>query len=342
MAVLFALTPLRWGILILATGLAVAAALFKPLIALMLALVFGPARALLATMWPDMPLYPGQVLFVLFALSWLLRGLFRRSLRLHMPAFAVPALLYVGVGSLSLWGAADPLSGLAELVKWLQMLAVALLVSDCCRRRHLVWVLISALASGVLQAMIGLWEFGLRGSGPDTFELAPGLYRAYGTFEQPNPFGGFMGLVWPLAVGLFFGILSVSRRDGAKASRTVLGLLSIAAAVLALGGLVVSYSRGAWLGALAAALVMVVFWPHRRRWGITMAVVGLLALFILAPLNSLPLDIADRFASVTEFARVQDVRGVSIDRADFSIIERIAHWQAAIRMAAAHPWLGVG
>ncbi len=341
-AVLLSLAPLRWGILILAGAIAVAAALFEPLTALVLVLLFGPARALFAAVWPGAPLYPGQVLFGLFAVAWLLRGLFRRRLRLHLPSFSVPMLLYVGVGALSLWGAADLLSGLAELIKWLQMLVMALLVSDCCRRRHVGWVLTAALASGVLQAVIGMWEFGLRGSGPEAFQLAPGLYRAYGTFEQPNPFGGFMGMIWPLAAGIFLELLSEARREREKAPRIFLTMLALGATVLALGGLVVSYSRGAWLGALAAAAVMGVLWPMRRVWGITVAVVGLVAVFWVARVGALPVEIAERFASVVEFASVQDVRGVTIDAANFSLIERIAHWQAASRMATGRPWLGVG
>ena len=320
----------------------VVTALLEPLAALALALLLGPARALLAAVWPGAPLHPGQVLCGLFVLVWLLRALYLRRMRLVLPAFAVPVLIYVGVCALSLWGAADLASGIGELIKWLQLLVIALLVFDCCRRRHVGWVLTAALASGVLQAVIGLWQFGLRGSGPGTFELAPGLYRAYGTFEQPNPFGGFMGMTWPLAAGLFLGLLSAARQDRAKASHTVLTVLVFAAAALTVGGMVVSYSRGAWVGALAAALVMGVFWPRRRGLGIAVSVVGLVTVFGVARIGALPVDVAERLASVAEFGRVQDVSGVTIDAANFSMIERMAHWQAASRMAAARPWLGVG
>jgi O-antigen ligase len=36
------------------------------------------------------------------------------------------------------------------------------------------------------------------------------------------------------------------------------------------------------------------------------------------------------------------VRGVDITPANYAIVERLAHWQAALNMADAHPWLGVG
>ena len=343
LAVLLAIAPLRWGMLIVVGGLVIVTALLEPLAAFSLALLLGPARALLAAVWPGTPLHPGQVLFGLFVLVWFLRALYLRRMSLVLPAFAVPFLVYVGVCALSLWGAADLVSGIGELIKWLQMLVIALLVVDCCRRRHVGWVLAAALASGVLQAAIGLWEFGLRGSGPGTFELAPGIYRAYGTFEQPNPFGGFMGMTWPLAAGIFLGLLSAARRrDRTETSRTVLTVLVFLAAALTLGGMVVSYSRGAWVGALAAALVMGVVWPHRRGLGIAISVVGLLAVFGVARIGALPLGVAERLAAVAEFGGVQDVSGATVDPANFSLIERMAHWQAASRMAAARPWLGVG
>jgi hypothetical protein len=42
---------------------------------------------------------------------------------------------------------------------------------------------------------------------PLGFRLADGSYRAYGTFEQPNPLGGFLGLLWPVAAGLAWAAL---------------------------------------------------------------------------------------------------------------------------------------
>ncbi|MDP6793405.1 MAG: O-antigen ligase family protein [Anaerolineales bacterium] len=342
MAVLLAIAPLRWGMLIVVGGIVIVMALLEPLAALSLALLLGPARALLGAVWPGTPLHPGQVLFGLFVLVWCVRALYLRKMRLVLPAFALPLLVYVGVCTLSLWGAADLVSGIGELIKWLQMLVIALLVFDCCQRRHVGWVFAAALASGVLQAAIGLWEFGLRGSGPGAFEVAPGIYRAYGTFEQPNPFGGFMGMTWPLAAGLFMGLFSAARRDRTEMSRTVLTMLVFVAAALTLGGMVVSYSRGAWAGALAAILVMGLVWPRRRGLGIAMFMVGMLAVFGVARIGALPVGVSERLAAVAEFGRVQDVSGATIDPANFSLIERMAHWQAASRMAAARPWLGVG
>jgi hypothetical protein len=36
------------------------------------------------------------------------------------------------------------------------------------------------------------------------------------------------------------------------------------------------------------------------------------------------------------------VRGLEVTDANFAVLERMAHWQAAITMWTEHPWLGVG
>src|SRR5690606_13143502 len=69
-------------------------------------------------------------------------------------------------------------------------------------------IVLLVLISGVSQALIGIWQFGLRRSGPEHFEiLGGGFFRAYGTFEQPNPFGGFMAWMAGLGLGATVGLL---------------------------------------------------------------------------------------------------------------------------------------
>jgi O-antigen ligase len=56
----------------------------------------------------------------------------------------------------------------------------------------------------------------------------------------------------------------------------------------------------------------------------------------------LPASLTARLADAADFTTVADVRGVNINDANFAIVERLAHWQAAAEMARAAPWLGVG
>ncbi len=48
-------------------------------------------------------------------------------------------------------------------------------------------------------ALIGLYEF-FGGSGALVLLIDNRFSRAFGTFGQPNPFGGFMGLLAPVAL----------------------------------------------------------------------------------------------------------------------------------------------
>jgi O-antigen ligase len=69
---------------------------------------------------------------------------------------------------------------------------------------------------------------------------------------------------------------------------------------------------------------------------------GLLAFAALLTAGLVPASIANRLADVGDFVTVTDVRGATITVDNFAILERLAHWQAAVAMAQDHAWLGVG
>lgn len=96
------------------------------------------------------------------------------------------------------------------------------------------------------------------------------------------------------------------------------------------------------MGAAAAAGVMLLFLPRRRWLGLGLVAGTLVALPVLIQLGWVPRAVSDRLADVGEFLTVTDVRGVDISDANFALVERLALWQAATKMAETHPWLGVG
>ena len=340
--------PLPWIAGLIIASIACGVAVLQPAFGLALALVFGPGKALAWEALALIPVDPGQILIALTFAGWALRRLAERHILVPLSPITAPLLVYVGVGAISLWGAVDPIEGLMELFKWLQVVAVAVIVLDVSRHGQLTWIVAAALLSGVLQAGIGLWQFELRGTGPAAFEVADGRYRAYGTFEQPNPFGGFMGLVWPLSFAVAIANLRRTPFGELRSGLTPVihkhFITSSVVGVTVITGLALfaSYSRGAWIGSLAAAAIMLTFWPRRRWQGITLAAVILTILMFLSGVGWLPQGAVERLASITEFAKASDMRGVEITTSHFSVIERIAHWQAAVSMAKAHPWLGVG
>jgi O-antigen ligase len=68
----------------------------------------------------------------------------------------------------------------------------------------------------------------------------------------------------------------------------------------------------------------------------------LAAVIFLSSLNLIPSIVAERFSGIADYFGVFDVRGVKVDDANYAIVERMAHWQAALEMFADSPWLGVG
>jgi putative inorganic carbon (hco3(-)) transporter len=344
-ALLIALLPVQYALVIIGGSVLVLGAIAEPLIALALMLIIGLAEPLLGAAGL-LPFPVGQAGFALFAAAWLGRGLSQRSLRWPILPITIPFFLYLAACALSVFVTqpASPLDAFTELLKWGEMYLIAGIVVDAAGRKKLWWAVGVLLFVGALQAGIGIWQFQFRGHGPESFIILGNRYRAYGTLEQPNPFGGLMGIVWPVAAALtaqsWISWLK-NRQWVAPRVLSIIVVISVVAA-MSVGALVASFSRGAWLGAGVAGLAMLVFWPRKRWIGFGLAGVGVIAFAVLYSLNLLPAFIAARFADATDFVQVYDVRGIHINDSNFSIIERVAHWQAALRMADAQPLTGVG
>jgi O-antigen ligase len=72
---------------------------------------------------------------------------------------------------------------------------------------------------------------------------------------------------------------------------------------------------------------------------LTVVIAALLGL--LNP-NWAPAAITDRLADLPAYVGVGAVLNQPVTDANFAVLERLAHWVAAVRMFAAEPWLGVG
>jgi O-antigen ligase len=184
------------------------------------------------------------------------------------------------------------------------------------------------LAAG-LEGFYGAFQY-LTGSGPATFAVGEAL-RAYGHFEQPNPFAGYLATVLPLAL-----VLALRRP-----TRPLTGL-ALFALVGASLGILLSQSRGAWLGTALALAVMLLAWSPRSRAILGLGLLALPAGFVLAANRLVPASWTERLASVVENFGVFDVRTVQLTSENFALVERMAHWQAGWYMFLDHPLLGVG
>ncbi|MCC6187495.1 MAG: O-antigen ligase family protein [Anaerolineales bacterium] len=364
------LSPLA-GVAVLGAVVLVTAAIWEPLAGLGLAMLLGPTRAYLFISFPTLPVDLGQAFFALALAGWLARSLAQRQIRLPRLPLLLPLTVYLAVGLVSLLRAISLEEGLRELIKWAEIGVTLVILTAETRRGRARALLAFVLLAGLAQAALALWQYQFRSTGPEHFQLAGGIFRAYGTFEQPNPLGGFLGLLWPVAAGLAWAALTpvvaaAARRllTGLAAVRVapaglaawvsrgqtqprlwpgwaVITLPGFAAAVL-LAGLFVTFSRGAWLGAAAAGLMLMVAAPRRPWQGLALVAVSGALVAALAWAGLLPASIAARLGDLGDVITVTDVRGVEIDASNFAIVERLAHWQAAAGMVRDFPWLGVG
>lgn len=356
-AVLAAL-PLMWSGIFLVCGLLVIGTLVHPMVGLGAALVLGPTKPLTDFFVPALPLDLGQIALIVTLGSWGIRLLASKRLVLPRSPLNVPFFVLIGAMLLSLTNALSIGYAVSELTKWLQVLIIVWLVTLSFEERHIPLLLSMVLLAAGVQAAVGVWQFGLRGIGPEHFQILGGrFYRAYGSFEQPNPYAGFLGLTLPVAIGITLGALGVwwqrlqpafkMRRVASIGARLVnvelLRLVSFAAlATLLLAGLLMSWSRGAWIGFGVAAAAIIFAWPRLWWNGVLLLTTGGIAGIIAIRFNLLPAAIMSRLTGFTSFVQTFDVRGVAINDANYSVLERLAHWQAAEEMARYFPWFGVG
>ena len=322
--------------------------LIEPLAGLALTLVVAPLAAYTNYMTGAVlrPLDGGQIMLALALGAWLLRGLAHRAIRLPVVPLLWPLLIFVGWAATSLLWAQSFEYAIPEVIKWVEVVLIMLVVVDARDRRSLGWVIAGMLASGAFQAALGIWQFGLRGIGPETFKISGHLYRAYGSFEQPNPYAGYIGMIWPVAAGLLIGQASNIKYQISR-GRIVLHLASrllplATCALVLVVALVFSWSRGAWLGALAAVVAIAAALPRRIWLGVSGVALAAAVLFSANAIGALPGAVRARLTDFTQQAQVFDVRGVGISDANYAVLERLAHWQAAGEMIRYHPWTGVG
>ncbi|MGD2176350.1 MAG: O-antigen ligase family protein [Anaerolineae bacterium] len=368
---------------LLAVGLGT---IIEPFVGLGAALLLGPLKAYLSAEVPQIPDQIAHAFIALALASWSVRRLSRRDLRVGHSPLLLPLLGFLGAALLSLWDAIGLISyGIPELIKWVEIVLLFIFVKEHlageanllpsagkpdrhasdrkartgCGSRRLSWLLIVLLGVGLFQAGVGIWQFGVRGEGPEHFAILGGdFFRAYGTFEQPNPYAGYLGLTAALALGVVVEATRsrcvgwyAARLGGGDASTSLpmyqstsfpVYLFSGGAAGAMLVSLGASWSRGAWIGFAAAVLAMTVALPRSPGWGILLVgalVIGGAALYAS---GRLPVSFTARLTSFVQATRLEDVRGVPINDANYAVIERLAHWQAAVSMFRYDLWTGIG
>lgn len=194
-------------------------------------------------------------------------------------------------------------------------------------------LLVAWLLGGALVGLIGMLQFGGLNLVPligdkvtfsDDRIFVEGVQRVTSVYGHPNNLGLYLGRVWPIAAALALALFW-ERRAGRAGSRGLL-LLAAVGALCAFGGLLVSFSRGAWLGAAAAlAALALLLAPNlratlRRFWWL----LALLALLAAGGAAAAAFGI-ERFNLFGETSAI-----------------RLRTWASALAMIRDHPLFGVG
>lgn len=341
LGVAMAALPLKWAVLLLVGSIALVVLLMRPQFALCLlalAVPFGSIR--------ELPLGPvsvggAELLIAVLLTVWLAQGVVKRRIDVPRAPLSVPLSLFIAALLFSLLPARSLELSAKEIVKWLEVLVIYWFMSDALDERWGRWVVWSLLAAGSAEALVGIYQFLWR-VGPEGFLLFGRFMRAYGHFAQPNPFAGYLGLGLPLAYALT--LESVQRRLSMpeQLQQVLLRAMPVAAfGVMALA-MVMSWSRGGWVGLVAALLVVT---AARSRTALLAAMaMGLVVAYLLlvGGAQYLPPTLVQRVADFLPFVGGVDIAAVEVNDANWAVIERMAHWQAALGMFSDHPWLGVG
>jgi O-antigen ligase len=344
-----ALIPLKWAALLLAGGVALMAVLLWPQAALCLLAFAVPFGSISEFRLGPVSVGAAELLIVLLVASWLARMISARRVVIVKRRLLLPLLLFLGAISLSTLVTSSLQLSLKEIVKWLEVLVIYLFLAGEVNDRWGKWVVASLLAAGSAEALLGVYQF-VRQVGPEGFVLFGRFMRAHGHFAQPNPFAGYLGLTLPLAYALTLEGLQEWRdklwRARARLPDVLAGMMPYLAyagsfAILS-AAMVMSWSRGGWVG-VAAALVVITVVRSRTALLAALAVALVVSyLLLIGGAQYLPQSFVQRFSDFLPYLGGVDPTRVDVTDANWAVVERMAHWLAAVGMFSDHPWLGVG
>jgi putative inorganic carbon (HCO3(-)) transporter len=241
-------------------------------------------------------------------------------------------LLLLGIAVVATGCSPVPVAAFKGLLKLVSYLGVYALMRQLLAEAPQWWNrIVAALLAGQLVSAV----LAIRQLYGDTTELArwadpnsvaDGTIRVYGPLENPNLLAGYLIPILPIALVALLRWRSWPQR-----------LFAGCALLLGAVALFLSYSRGGWLGMLAAlgslALLLVLRqtrqWPPLwRRLFPVLLLVAAVAVLVVAVTQVEPLRIR--------------VLSLVAGREDSSNNFRINVWLAAIDMIQARPWLGIG
>ncbi len=290
-------------------GAAVAAVLvfIRPDIGLLMMVLISPVLSLAGS--PTMLLSAMVIYTALCTFIKIFLG--RVSLSFEIAdIFVLLFMLVMGMGGIVSVGASLRSALMYVCLMGVYFLAVLLIRS----REVLLRLQVAFVTSGVIVSLVGFYQIVTGDLEVETLDAAvfAGISgRITSTFGNANMVGVFLIMVFPFAMALLFGAKSMALKAYGFVACSMMGVCTI-----------LTWSRGAWLGLLFAAVVFVALYSHTIIPILFPA--GLLSVTLLWDKlggNGFFLNLASRFTSIFTVGDTSSAYRLSIWRGTFGIIK---------------------
>lgn len=295
----------------------------------------------------DVDLMSGRLLILLLPAAWLLRAIKEKKQYLFDSHISLALMLFFAVSLLSVFVAQNPGWGLRKILFFLTLFPLFFLtrvfIQNRAQVKKLIVLLVGTAASSAVLALgqfLAQFIFGVQEvanflgqsiaprfwgvnfgqlvtQNPSWYVSINGqtLMRAIGLFPDPHMLSFFLGLTSPLVLVLAAGV---------RKKRLLLSAIYC----LMFAVLVLTFSRGGYLGLILSVLAMAFLaWPRLGRPAKTFLFsVGLLVVTFLFIFGA---TVTSRLFS-------------SFDTAEGSNVGRLAIWRQSLAQAGKNPFLGVG
>lgn len=253
------------------------------------------------------------------------------------------APLHIAVVAFALYGAARYCTSPIEYESRLELFHIGLytliyflVAANFYRQRDRTVVVITLMILALAETVYGGWQFA---TGADVVLDAerPDQYhgRASGTYVCPNHLAGLLEIVFALTLAR----VAILRSTTATVERGAMQkILEGFVALVVLGGIVMSLSRGGWI-ATGFSLIVFLIWSARAR-AISPAVAAVtLGLFVVAAFAALGMPaVRHRLAETI----VMEQNATSVEVKDVTFAGRTMMWHATLKMIQDRPVLGSG
>lgn len=161
------------------------------------------------------------------------------------------------------------------------------MINEIKTEEQLHGVIVAVSVAATIVAVYGIYQYfgavDVKEGWVDSYSNSPIRARAYSLFGNPNIFAEYLVMAIPLTVGIFWS----TKRDGVR-------LLFLAMFLFQMAALVMTMSRGGWLGIAVAAFVFICL-VRKELLLLAIPLMGA-AVFVV------PANIVNRFMTIFNFA----------------------------------------